>query len=56
MPTPKIDVKEPKIPIEAIRPPEERTRRPLGRESLVSTTAALRKKPAYTIKSSLLGS
>lgn len=56
---PKIDVpkaEKPKVPIEAIRPPNDRARRPLGRDSLVSTSpGGLKQKSAYSIKSSLLG-
>lgn len=51
MPVPKVE--KPKIPIDAIRPPD--SNRPQGRKSLISTTDEIRKKPAYTIKSSLLG-
>lgn len=56
---PKVDVpkaERPKVPIEAIRPPTDRARRPLGRNSLISTSpAGLKTKPAYSVKSSLLG-
>lgn len=48
-------VEKPKIPIDAIRPPQDRNQRPLGRKSLIETTPDTRKKPAYTVKSSLLG-
>lgn len=46
---------QPKVPIDAIKPPNEAVTRPRGRASLISTDPALRRKPAYTLKSSLLG-
>lgn len=57
MQTPKIpDPQKPKVPIEAIRSPLDRSRNPLGRGSLISTSPlGLAKKAAYTQKASLLG-
>lgn len=55
MKSPNITVDKPKVPIDAIRPAADKLRRPLGRKSLVSTTDEIRSKPAYTMKSSLLG-
>lgn len=53
---PKIpDPVAPKIPINAITPASDLLKRPLGRKSLVNSTADTRTKPAFTMKSSLLG-
>lgn len=56
MKMPKIpEPKQPDIPREALRGAEEARTRPRGRESLVSSSPASRRKPAYTVKNSLLG-